>query len=367
MKVYITPQCHSKIMYFVRKAKVEISGLGRVQKAADGSMVVTSVYLLKQENGPASTDIDPEAMATLLYESRNDPGDLNFWWHSHVDMGVFWSGTDMQTIYDFGGKGYLLATVFNKKNEHRTAYYQGSNGFLPEVFVDNLDTSFAYLPTEAEHTEWENLFTTLCTEKKWEPIPGRYTGPGSTQQALGIAAGLGGDVPSHFHDPHYWAGDGYNQQPFGEKKPAGDVLDTIIGRHTGYSTREFAQAIRDLRKAAPQSVDQTDMTSRFMLWDLFEILNGFEMDDNDEEFELAYLFVQITGTPEEFSEFLDTFWDAVDEFDLIPSELPSHEKTFDAQKRQAAKDAAAKKPKAKNRKERRQQEKNQPKVKIVTP
>lgn len=165
MKVYILPECKAEIMHYVDKATGEVSGLGRVQKTTNGDLMVTKVYLLDQENTGSSTDLDEDAVAKLMYESREDEGDLNFWWHSHVNMGVFWSGTDMETIRQFGKNGYLLSTVFNKKNEHRTSYFQGGNDFLPELFVDNIPTNFSYLPSEEQYDEWEANFKAKCKRK----------------------------------------------------------------------------------------------------------------------------------------------------------------------------------------------------------
>lgn len=107
----------------------------------NGTMEVCKVYLLDQANSATTTDLDPDAVANLLYQSRKDEGDLNFWWHSHVNMGVFWSGTDMDTIKQFGNNGYILATVFNKKKEMKSAFFHGTTDFLPAVFKDDLDTS----------------------------------------------------------------------------------------------------------------------------------------------------------------------------------------------------------------------------------
>lgn len=165
MKVHILPEVHAQIMYYVNKSNVEISGLGRIEKSSDGSMVVTKIYLLEQENTAASTDIDAQAMAKLMYQTREDKGNLNFWWHSHVNMATFWSGTDMATIKQFGKNGYLLSTVFNKKGEFRTSYFQGGNDFLPELFIDNIETVFSYIPKSLETTEWEAEFNTKCKSK----------------------------------------------------------------------------------------------------------------------------------------------------------------------------------------------------------
>jgi len=136
--VIFARDAYEKIMYWVRKCPLEISGLGKcIYK--DGAFHVTEAYLLEQVNTAATTDLDATAVSKLQFESRDEPGHLNFWWHSHVNMNVFWSGTDTDTIKQYGDQGFCLATVFNKKNETKSAFYQGDNGFLPPVFLNDLE------------------------------------------------------------------------------------------------------------------------------------------------------------------------------------------------------------------------------------
>ncbi len=138
MNIEILPEVREKIMYWVEKCPREISGLGKVIHNK-GSMLITSAHLLNQENTAASTEIDAADVGRLEYETRDEEGALNFWWHSHVDMDVYWSVTDMSTIHEFGDNGWCLAGVFNKKNEQRFAYYQGGSSFYPPAWSDAID------------------------------------------------------------------------------------------------------------------------------------------------------------------------------------------------------------------------------------
>lgn len=148
MKVLLSNLAMTKIKYWVHASDVEISGLGKcVWDRQAEAYHVTDVYLLEQTNTGTSTDIEAGAVAKLLYETREVEGHLNFWWHSHVNMAVFWSGTDKATIKEFGDQGFCLATVFNKKGEMKSAYYQGATDFLPAVFMDNLETE-EYTPVD---------------------------------------------------------------------------------------------------------------------------------------------------------------------------------------------------------------------------
>jgi hypothetical protein len=174
--VRITPKAHAEIMHYVHKASGEVSGLGRIERASDGTMVVTKVYLLDQENGAASTDISQDAVAKLLFETRADAGSLNFWWHSHVNMACFWSGTDLDTIRQLGDNGYILSTVFNKQGDYRTSYYQGAtpDSFLPPIFVDEIPTVFDYLPTASDRDAWDKEFGEKCKERTGRLYDGLY-------------------------------------------------------------------------------------------------------------------------------------------------------------------------------------------------
>ena len=98
-KIVIGREAYDKIMHYVHKAKFEISGFGNVQ-VIDGIPTVTDIILLKQENDPTETEIDADAIAKAIYDHHVSgmEGELKFWWHSHVNMGVFWSGTDNATI-----------------------------------------------------------------------------------------------------------------------------------------------------------------------------------------------------------------------------------------------------------------------------
>jgi len=155
MKLTIRPEVYAEIDHYVQNSTGEVSGLGRIIRGSDNELIVNKIYLLKQENTSASTDLDKDAVAKLMFDSKDDEGDLNFWWHSHVNMAVYWSGTDMDTIKDLGANGYIVATVFNKKREMRSAYYQGKNHeFYPEVFADEIPTTILYQSNAAQIEEW---------------------------------------------------------------------------------------------------------------------------------------------------------------------------------------------------------------------
>ena len=143
-RIFLPTDIRNKIQFIVDNCDKEVSGLGTVifDKKANGYRV-TSAILLDQEVGSAHTDIDDKAVAQALYESRNDEGELAFWWHSHVNMATFWSGQDHQTMEAIGKNGLCVAIVFNKKEEMRGAIVMSPSN-MPSVKVDDVDIIIEY-------------------------------------------------------------------------------------------------------------------------------------------------------------------------------------------------------------------------------
>ena len=172
MKIKIPHEVYRKVMHWVNKADFEVSGFGTVKYNAEThSFDVVDAFLLKQEGGAAHTDIDATALSKLMYDTRNNEGDLKWWWHSHVQMGVFWSGTDTQTIKDLGKQGWAVATVFNQKNEYKSAIcYTSKTDFNDLIHHEpELPTEILPPPALAVPPEWDAEFTANVTEKKWGP------------------------------------------------------------------------------------------------------------------------------------------------------------------------------------------------------
>lgn len=179
-EVIIPPDVYAKMMFWVDKAPGEVSGLGKIELSGN-QFLVTHVMLLAQENTGASTDIDGKAVAKAMFETKDMPGTLNFWWHSHANMNVFWSGTDLATIRQLGGQGWFISTVVNKRREKRSAYFQGENNGMPELFVDNIDTDVRPILDEGAEEAWEAEYRAKCKAKTYPPLPsylakGAFTG-----------------------------------------------------------------------------------------------------------------------------------------------------------------------------------------------
>lgn len=171
-QLHIPDEVYAKIMYWVNKSNNEVGGMGLVSyDSEDKSFMVVDAFLLEQEVGPAMTDLNAEALGKLEYEHINSPFPLRFWWHSHVNMNCFWSGTDVATIKNNGKEGWMVATVFNKKNEMRSALaYKAESEFGTTVeMVDDIDT-IIMLPMHLPTAEWDAEYEAKVKEHipKWK-------------------------------------------------------------------------------------------------------------------------------------------------------------------------------------------------------
>jgi proteasome lid subunit RPN8/RPN11 len=96
-QILITPQAFQKLRLYIDLCPMEIGGLGEVER--DGHrFLITDLFILPQKVSPAETELDPAAMLEILEccvaEGRN-PASLCLWWHSHAEMDLEWSETDI--------------------------------------------------------------------------------------------------------------------------------------------------------------------------------------------------------------------------------------------------------------------------------
>lgn len=207
-KVIIDRTCLAKIRYLVDKDNQEISGLGLTRIDGD-TIYIEDVKMLEQKNGAAHTDIEAEAAAKIMYDWRERNGEVNFWWHSHVDMSTFWSGQDMTTIKQLGGQGLCVAAVFNKRGEIRTAVsckvklpFSSAEQIMiwdeiPMMVKDDIPDSLKE-EWNKEHQENVKKFVPQY-QTQW---PNR--GPSTGRQAGGDLGVYKRFFPVKTHEPDYW-------------------------------------------------------------------------------------------------------------------------------------------------------------------
>jgi hypothetical protein len=112
--IVFTPKAYQKLKYFVANTRNEISGIGKSKFLDNETIIIQDVEILDQENTGGSTVLDEGAMARFLNENIDESEHWNIWWHSHADMGAFWSLTDDNTIEETTGGNYLISLVVNR-------------------------------------------------------------------------------------------------------------------------------------------------------------------------------------------------------------------------------------------------------------
>ena len=120
MKLKIQKRAWQKIQAYVDNCPYEIGGLGKVT-CVGGDFVVTDAEIFTQKVNAAHVEMTAETLALFQTEkvrAKQSMRDYKFWWHSHAKMGVFFSGTDTDTINQSGAEfPWLVSFVTNHKHE----------------------------------------------------------------------------------------------------------------------------------------------------------------------------------------------------------------------------------------------------------
>jgi hypothetical protein len=118
LKLHIPLDAILRIQAFVDECPDEISGLGEIKTLVSQGFELNQPFILEQPVTGASTDIT-ESAANFVYElaeKGQSPAPYKFWWHSHVNMDVFWSSEDEATARGFGNV-FMISMVINRRKE----------------------------------------------------------------------------------------------------------------------------------------------------------------------------------------------------------------------------------------------------------
>lgn len=124
-KVIMTAKCWQDIMGWCKAANSEVSGLGLVDVDKEGQLKITQAFLLKQVCSSAHSELDATDMASLMADLNKKKvplSKLKFWWHTHYNFNVFWSGTDDATCSRLVGasKQWSVAVVVNQSGDYKS-------------------------------------------------------------------------------------------------------------------------------------------------------------------------------------------------------------------------------------------------------
>jgi len=128
MKIIIPIDIYQKMRAYVNAVDTEISGLGKIISIEDFegdiTFAIEDVKIFEQVVSGGNTEVDKKALACFyddLIQAGEDPSLWKLWWHSHAQMGTFWSETDENTIEDFDNEtekdNWFLSLVTNLDRE----------------------------------------------------------------------------------------------------------------------------------------------------------------------------------------------------------------------------------------------------------
>ena len=109
--------------------KAEIGGMAIVCQDKDGDWIVSNPVILKQEVTSGSTSICKDELAKYYTKTGMKHHNKEFrfcWWHSHHNMGAFWSKTDTDTIdeYKDGDLSFALVVCLNGDYKFRVSMWK---------------------------------------------------------------------------------------------------------------------------------------------------------------------------------------------------------------------------------------------------
>lgn len=199
-QIHYPLEVFNKVMHWVKKSPVEVSGFGNaIIDRKNKIITVTDVYLVNQTNTATSTETDPTDLGRLMYKHKSKgEGAVKVWWHSHANMNTFWSTTDLDTIKQFGGNGFIIATVFNKREEMRSAIgFKTSHPIFGEAVqvVDEVPTFYLH------PAEWDQEYDQKVTEYRANTIE-----PSQTQTSFLSNNDVKNELTSHTNKNIYHNG-----------------------------------------------------------------------------------------------------------------------------------------------------------------
>lgn len=111
----------AKLRLYAQRCPFEIGGLGQVEAADGGGLLITDVFILPQRVSMSETELTSEGLFALLARLVSEGADVTgtrLWWHSHGEMDVNWSETDAETIEHLPGD-FWVSVVTNRRGEVR--------------------------------------------------------------------------------------------------------------------------------------------------------------------------------------------------------------------------------------------------------
>lgn len=136
--LWLSPQIVSELMFYAWKVDAEVGGMGLL-RFDDNNITVEELFLIDQKVHGTECELSSEAYSNLMADIMAKHEDekltrLNFWWHSHKNMGAFFSPTDDTTMREWDGQ-YQVALVINRKGEMKARLMSR----VPVLIIGDID------------------------------------------------------------------------------------------------------------------------------------------------------------------------------------------------------------------------------------
>jgi len=163
LELFVPKKSWDKIINYAKAAKdLEISGFADCKYDKElGQIIVGEVYLLEQSVGGATVHMDEEAVSKFNMElvKKGVKQLPQIWWHSHVDMGAFFSGTDQETSEQLRNDSYSVSLVVNKRGDSHARMYINT-----KIQVQSMGENFV-------HEDWVDISDLTVRTEHEDKIP----------------------------------------------------------------------------------------------------------------------------------------------------------------------------------------------------
>ena len=117
MKIILSQNADNKIKHMIMAVPTEIGAMLSGYVTEGGDVYVSDVYMTKQTVSGSDIDFDQESCNIAVLKAMANDEMLIGWVHSHASMGVFWSGTDVNTINKLiAFAGTFLCSIVGNRN-----------------------------------------------------------------------------------------------------------------------------------------------------------------------------------------------------------------------------------------------------------
>jgi len=156
--ILIAVSAFLKMMSLVQSTDKEIAWHGVVQKVEEG-LLITDILVYPQETSGTTADADEELYGPWIVQNHKIVNQLRMQGHSHVNMSVFASGTDMDSFKKLMNqvKDYYIFMIVNKKWEMKCYYADVASGIFYEDIPVTLATKNPFNLSEWTKEQMKNV------------------------------------------------------------------------------------------------------------------------------------------------------------------------------------------------------------------